>query len=562
MLGVVCPWGDGAKLTTFFSSLDCWFCFWDCEAQKLFTFILCRKRKSCFPFVLPLCCITFVEDRSRIGNLSKFIAHAFCPIFVSLDKNKWLMLWLQVLSGILFAFYLVLVLSATAVVVLENRQPAKTMAWILVLTFVPVVGLVLFWFFGRSLRHEKFISKRNYLFLTRRLLSYLHPVSEDRKPEAFAPLINFFEWKNRALLTEGNRVSVITRGGDFLDRLLADVVRAKSFIHIESYIIENDAVGRRVSEALCAKAEEGVEVRLLYDDVGCWQVKDAFFHRMRKLGVKVEAFLPVRFPSLTHKVNYRNHRKISVIDGRVGYIGGMNLADRYVSDRWTDMHLRLTGPAVGALQRLFLGDWQFVTGKLVRDARLYPPLPQRVRGGAMMQIVNGSPVMRYPEIMYGLTWVIQNARRYVYIQTPYFMPTEPVIQALQTAAMSGVEVRVMLPERPDGFWLRFANDSYVADLLKAGIRVFFFADGFLHSKVVVSDDQFCSIGSSNVDFRSFENNFEANAFIYDATTAMQVKRVFLENQGHCRELYFNQWKKRSRLKRFLESNTRILSPLF
>lgn len=472
------------------------------------------------------------------------------------------MLWLQFLGGFLAAFYLVLVLSATAVVVLENRQPAKTMAWILVLTFVPVVGLVLFYFFGQTLKHDRFISKRNYLFLTRRMLGGIRHVEVTERPPHYTPLINFFEWKNGAFLTEGNEVEVITTGKAFLARLLQDIQTAKSFIHLESYIIDNDNVGWRLGEALMAKVAEGVEVRVIYDDVGCWRVPDSFFRRLRKRGVKVEAFLPVRFPSLTHKVNYRNHRKLCIIDGRVGYIGGMNLADRYLDENWTDLHLRIAGAAAGAMQRRFLGDWQFVTGNLMTADRYFPPSNETAKRGALMQIVSASPVARYPEIMYGITWAVQNARRYVYVQTPYFMPTESVMQALQTAAMSGVEVRLMLPEKPDGFWLRRANDSYLEDVLKAGIRVFFFTGGFLHSKVLVTDDELCSVGSSNWDFRSFENNFEANAFIYDATTALAVKRVFLENQDRCREVFYNQWMQRSKWERFLESNTRILSPLF
>lgn len=467
--------------------------------------------------------------------------------------------------------YALVVCSTVTIVLLENRQPAKTIAWTIVLVMLPVVGLVIFYFFGQNIRKDRYISRRQYALLTRRMLSHVHPVDADEAPEKYGPIIRFFDRTGHAVLTEARRIDGYTTGADWLISLLREIGAARQSIHLETYIIEDDAVGRLVRDALVDKARSGVRVRLLYDDVGCWNVAQGFFDDMAAGGVEVEAFLPVRFPSLTHKVNYRNHRKLCVIDGRVGFIGGMNLALRYVSRRerpWRDMHLRLEGGAVADLQRHFMADWYFVKGEkhVVSESEAAPLLPDGAHtdaqpSGLLLQIVPSNPVSRYPEIMYGLVWIILHARRYLYIQTPYFIPTEPVLEALQTVAMSGVDVRLMLPERPDSFWLRWINDSYLRPVLEAGIRVFTYRAGFLHSKCAVADDDWCTVGSANMDFRSFENNFEANAFIYGAEAARVMRDNFLADQAQCTEVVLKEWQQRSYLRRLCESYTRILSPL-
>lgn len=470
------------------------------------------------------------------------------------------------------AVYSVLIISTVTVVLLENRQPAKTIAWTVVLVMLPVVGLVAFYFFGQNVRKERHLVKRQYSYLTSRLLSALKGIPVETPPARYAPLIRLFEKSNLAVLAATIGVEGYKRGADWLTALLREIARAHHTIHIETYILADDAVGRLLRDALIDAARRGVSVRLLYDDVGSWDAKQRFFRPMEKAGVAVSPFLPVRFPRLTHKVNYRNHRKLCVIDSRVGFIGGMNFALRYVSRLcrpWCDLHLRLEGAGVADMQRLFLSDWYFVTEDeqvlkhtpLTCSAdELSTPMP-RGEEKNLLQIVPSSPISHFPEIMYGLTWVFQHARRYLYIQTPYFMPTEPVLQAMQTAAMSGVDVRLMLPTRPDGFWLRWVNDSYFSNVLEAGVRVFRYKRGFLHSKCAVVDDDWCTVGSSNMDFRSFENNFEANAFIYGETAAIAMRRNFEEDLADCEEVTLEAWSKRPYRRRFLESCTRIFAPL-
>lgn len=482
------------------------------------------------------------------------------------DYEKIAPMWSEILMGTFSFVYVTLIVCTAVVVVMENRQPAKTIAWLLVLVLLPMVGLLFFYFFGQNVRKERFIGRKTFDLLTQVMLkesSYCPPELMQPKYER---LIRLNEWKNRSVLTAGNETQLITSGEEYVLELLKAIYAAQQHIHLETYIIEDDAAGRLVRDALVDRAREGVEVRLLYDDVGCWNVPNEFFESFIAGGVKVQAFLPVKFPSMTHRINYRNHRKVCVIDGRIGFIGGMNIAVRYMNrgDRiWRDQHLRIEGDAVGSLQRLFVSDWYFMSNTLLKDPKYFPVRDSvaAFTRGALMQIVSANPVSHYPEIMYSITWTIAHAQRYIYFQTPYFLPTEPVIQALQTAAMSGVDVRLMIPEKPDAFWLRWGNDSYISAMLRAGVRVFAYQNGFLHSKSVVSDDDWCTVGSSNMDFRSFENNFEANAFLYDAKTAIQVRDVFLEDLERCEEIHLDEWQRRPMLHRCLESLTRVFSPL-
>jgi cardiolipin synthase len=291
---------------------------------------------------------------------------------------------------------------------------------------------------------------------------------------------------------------------------------------------------------------------------------------MREEGIEVASFLPVRFPSFTSKVNYRNHRKLVVIDGRVGYIGGMNIALRYVQGTgeqpWRDTMLRMSGGAVYGLQRAFLIDWYFVDRTLITDRVYYPPLStlnsQLLTNNCLAQIVTSGPTNPYPEIMQGYVRAILAARRYVYIETPYFLPNEPVLFAIKTAARAGVDVRILCPRRSDARFTEWASRSYLREAYEAGVKVYLYQAGFLHSKMMVCDDSMTTCGSTNVDFRSFENNFEGNAFIYDEGMAIRMRNVFLRDQEQ--SVLLSELPQRihpSFKKRLWESLTRLLSPL-
>ena len=467
---------------------------------------------------------------------------------------------------ILFGVYQVIVILTIIHVVLDNRQPAKTMAWALVIWFVPVVGIVLYLFFGVNTRKERLISQRSLDMLSKRLMLEFVEQRDLHLPEEYKPIIDLFVNENFSLPFRDNEVKIHTDGYSFFHTLLKEIASAKDHIHLDMYIFEDDALGNLVRDALVAKAREGVEVRLIYDDVGCWNVSNRFFERMREEGIEVAPFLPVRFPSFTSKVNYRNHRKMIVIDGRTGFIGGMNIALRYVkgtkTQPWRDTMLQITGSGVYSLQKAFLVDWYFVDRNLISNRKYYPHTLEDGHSESLLQIVTSGPVTPYSEIMQGYVRMILAAKKYIYIETPYFLPTDPVLFALKTAAAGGVDVRILVPLRSDTKFVEWAGRSYLREMVKAGVIVSYYKTGFLHSKMIVCDDAICSCGSTNVDFRSFENNFESNAFIYDSKVAIALRDIFMEDIAQ--SMLFTDIPQRVKpniLKRLAESLVRLVSPL-
>lgn len=472
------------------------------------------------------------------------------------------------MGGLVYIGYaLMVVVAAVAIihVLMDNRQPAKTMAWVLVIGFIPVIGVVFYLFFGINHRKERIISQGQMDELTKRSMLSFVGQHNFRVPERQKPLVDLFVNQNLALPFKDNRIDIMTDGYAFFPELLKDIAEATHHIHINIYIFEDDALGRLVADALMTKARQGVKVRLIYDDVGCWRVGNRFFEQMREAGVEVVPFLPVHFPSFTSKVNYRNHRKIIVIDGRIGYIGGMNIARRYVSDKWRDTMLRVQGGVVYALQRAFLVDWYFVDHTLITDRIYYPPVSEELTAKnhqLVAQVVTSGPMARYPEIMQGFVRIILAARRYIYIETPYFLPNEPILFALKTAALAGVDVRLMCPLYSDARFLDWASRSYLREIHEAGAKIYLYEPGFLHSKLLISDDSLVSCGSTNVDFRSLENNFEANVFVYDEGTALRLKKIFLDDQSQA--VLLSDVPNRLHPKfyaRLWESFTRLVSPL-
>lgn len=467
---------------------------------------------------------------------------------------------------ILLVIYLAITIGGIVAVLMDNKQPEKTMAWILVLCFMPIVGIIFYLFFGQNTRKEKVISERSMDLLMKRSMLEFAEQENLHIPRRNRPLMKLFTNQNWALPFKDNEVSIFTDGYEFVSTLLYNIGQAQDHIHLDTYIIEDDPLGNLVADALIDKARQGVEVRLLYDDVGCWRVKDRFFNRMKAAGIQVYAFMPVRFPAFTGKVNYRNHRKLCVIDGKVGFIGGMNIALRYVkgtaSQTWRDTHLCIRGGAVYAIQRAILVDWYFVSRTLVTDRRYYPPVDKTIDNNCLTQIVTSSPVSPWPDIMQGYVRVLLQAHRYVYMESPYFLPTEPVLFAMRTAALAGVDVRLIVPRHGDAKLVEWASRSYLMEVIEAGVKVYLYEPGFNHSKILVSDDNLSSCGSTNIDFRSFENNFEANAFFFNEGMALRLKKVFLTDQAQSTLVddvsYFI---KRPFLQRLLESLVRLLSPL-
>lgn len=459
--------------------------------------------------------------------------------------------------------YLVTVLCIIGIIISENRNPVKSLAWVTVLLLLPVAGPVFYIFFGRNLKNKRMVSRKN-----KRRLRKREPLP--RVDFASLPLsreslqqIRLAHKLTGAIYYPGNKVAIFTSGREKFDSLLRDIAAARDYIHMQYYIFDDDEIGHAVRDALIARARAGVTVRVIYDHIGSIHVKRRFFDEMRRAGIAVYPFFRVTFPQFATRINWRNHRKICVIDGEIGYIGGMNIADRYIKGLpqgiWRDTHIRVTGPAVASLQYAFAYDWNFM-GQPVLDERVTPPADISSEAAGMQMMTSG-PMNQWSNIAFLLFKAIANAKRLIYIQTPYFLPTDSLLKALQAAALSNVDVRIMIPSRSDSAILRYASFSYISECLRAGIRIYLYEAGMLHSKTIVVDDEFCSVGSTNFDFRSFEHNFECNMFIYSADVNAHMREIFLDDLRECTRVNAATWRRRSLGQKIKESIVRLMSPV-
>lgn len=474
---------------------------------------------------------------------------------------------LQILSTIFLVVYTLTIIGVVLVIITDNRNPLKTLPWILVLVLAPGAGLAIYFFFGQNLSKRRIISRRTRKRITTRLEENDAAGGTGIPPQRL-PLARLLSQTALAVPLYGSRLTPYVDGKTKMDALLEAIAGARHHIHIQYYIFSDDETGRRLRDALTAKAREGVEVRILYDDVGCTGVKKAFFEGMRADGIEAYSFLHVKFPRFTSKVNYRNHRKIGVIDGRIGFIGGMNVADRYVlgiergngkRERWRDTHFRIEGSGVAGLQASFLSDWSATTKQAV-GGPAYFPAPERLTDN-VMQIVPSGPLGKWRTLLQAVEYAVSRAAQRVWIETPYYLPSETLNAALQEAALAGIDVRLMLPERSDSRVVDLASHSYLDDMVQAGVKIAFYTPGFLHSKLLLIDDDLAVVGPANMDFRSFEHNFEVNAFVYDRAFNARLAAIYETDLGDCRRVTPGDWFRRPRTRRWAESFMRIFSPL-
>jgi len=468
--------------------------------------------------------------------------------------------WIWWIVNLLYA---VTILGVVAVVVSENRNPVKSLAWVTVLLVVPLVGLVLYIVFGRNIQNKRIISRRNRRKLRRLTARHLTDLRHGRPPESMQARINLASALCGSNYYEGNHADVFDNGTDKFNALLADIASAKRYINLQYYIIVDDHIGRRVLAALEERARAGVKVRVIYDHVGSFKLSRKALRRLKEAGVEAYPFFKVAFPPFGTRINWRNHRKIAVIDGTIGYIGGMNVADRYIDGgkmfgMWRDLHLRVTGAVVAAWQQSFAVDWNFMGHPLLEDEVCPQKHPDSNIG---MQLVTSGPTTQWMNMSLIFQQAISEARKCVYILTPYFIPTEGLLQTLQVAALSKVDVRLVVPRRSDSDMLRWATCSYVQECLRAGIKVYFYEKGMLHSKAVIIDDDFCTVGSTNFDFRSFEHNFEANMLIYSHEFNARMKALFMREIHDSTRVIAAEWNRRPKLEKALESVMRLFSPI-
>ena len=483
------------------------------------------------------------------------------------------MSWLQLAIYVLIALYILTVISVIINVILENRNPVRTLAWIIVLVAVPFIGFLFYLYFGINYRKIKMFSMKGlgdmkwlqYMSEDQKQLIKKSEFLHKRETVEVRKLMTLLLNNSKALLTRFNKVEILNNGEETFPAIFEALQNAKRFIHLEYYIIEMGRLTSRLKELLIEKAKAGVEVRVIYDDVGSWGLTRDFLRELRNAGIQIYPFLPVRFHQFANKANYRNHRKIAVIDGEVGFVGGLNFADRYVDGVpkigvWRDTHLKVQGEAVTSLQVIFLIDWYFVRQELLLDKNEYLPYIQ-ADGDMLVQAVTSGPDSDWASIQQAYFTLINMAKRYVFISTPYFMPGETTLNSLKTAAMSGVDVRIMLPHKSDSLLTYWCSRSFVEELLEAGVKVYWYQKGINHSKVIIVDGIVSSVGTANMDIRSFEQNFEVSLILYDRETAKKLAGDFLKDLQSSSEVVIQRWKFRSKREKAYESVARLFTPV-
>ena len=478
----------------------------------------------------------------------------------------------SLMPSLVTVLYFLTVIFIAVLIILENRNPVKTISWILVLVLLPFVGIVIYLFFGQEYRKTKMYSRKGLKDLEK--LRKLTLVQLDNLPKnnfqiserlySKKRLINLLLSNSNAILTNNNEVKVLHNGDETFPEIFRAIEQARHHVHLEYYIVEDDTIGNYLRELLIRKALQGVEIRFIYDDVGSWELKRKFIRSMLDAGVKVDCFMRVRYPMLTSKVNYRNHRKILVVDGETAFVGGLNFADRYQNGLpgigpWRDTHLKVTGGGATALQIIFMADWYFVSKEIFRGVQYFKPFESGK--GKLVQISASGPDSDWESIGQAYFSSIASATDFVYIATPYLMPTADIMTALKTSALGGIDVRIIVPGLSDAIFPKWGTNSYIQELLEAGVKIYFYMAGFTHSKVIVVDGIFSSVGTANLDFRSLETNFEVNAMIYDEEIAHILTTQFLEDQSKSEAIVLKEWRKRPRINKIKESFARILSPM-
>ncbi len=479
-------------------------------------------------------------------------------IYVQLWDN---MIWLNLILSLLIIFF-------------QRREPATVWTWLLVLYFLPLVGFILYLMLGQNFRKErmfkmkeiegeiKYAVRRQEESIFRRKLRLRDP-----ELDRFKSLILYNLDEAESVLTDNNDIRIYTDGEEKFKALLNEMEHARNYIHLEYYIIRNDELWKEIEEVLVRKARQGVEVRVLFDSMGCRSMHKSDWKRLEKAGIEVAEFFPALLGKLQLRVNYRNHRKIVVIDGRIGFVGGFNIGREYLGRNkkfgyWRDTHICIEGSAVTSLAVRFVLDWNYAAGEnLFLEDHLFE-IPQYVRVGRdPVQIVSSGPDSHSQEIRNNYLKMIHMARKNIYIQTPYFVPDDSILNALKIAAKSGVDVRIMIPCKPDHPFVYWASTSYLGEMIQAGARCYTYDNGFLHTKCVCVDGHVSCIGTANMDIRSFKLNFEVNAVIYSAKTTRKLEEAFENDITKSTLVTKKLYGKRNMYIRFKEQFSRLFSPL-
>ncbi len=482
--------------------------------------------------------------------------------------------WLPVYEVI----YIIIVALVCLRIIYDTRSTTKTVAYMLLAIFVPIVGMLIYFTFGINYRKRKIYNKKlvgdNNLEkkIQDAIVHYtLHNL--ERKDPAIADnkeLARLLLKDGSSPLTANNQVQILVNGEQKFPEVLKALERARYHIHIEYYIYDDDETGRAIEEVLIRKAKSGVEVRFIYDDFGSRSIRKKMVRRLRDAGVKVYPFYRIHFIILANRINYRNHRKIIVVDGKVGFVGGINVSNRYVNKPdeptdlfWRDTHLRIEGPGVMYLQYLFLADWNFCADDHIEpDSILFPKAHiLATNSDKLVQIAASGPDSDRPTILYSLLQAIFLAQEEILITTPYFIPGESIVEALIVAALSGLKVKLLVPGISDSVFVNTAARSYYSELLKAGVEIYLYKKGFVHAKTMVTDRKVAIIGTANMDYRSFDLNFEVNAIVYDETVATELTNIFYEDLKDAEIIDPIRWEARAWYYGLTEKTARLVAPM-
>ena len=484
--------------------------------------------------------------------------------------------FIQNLSILDFFMYINIFL-VLSVVFLEHKNATATWAWIMIMLFIPIIGFILYLLIGQDMHKRKTFNRKEeedsflallhnqQIVLDHNLANYTNPLVSQYKD-----LISLHLNAHESLYTENNAIELFTDGHVLFKSLIRALKQAKKCIHIEYYIFRDDKLGQILKDLLIQKANNGVFVSIVYDDMGCFGNSPSFFKEMRKAGIEVNCFFPSYVPFIKKRANYRNHRKIMVIDNEMAYIGGFNIGVEYLGLKkkfgyWRDTHLKITGSSVQYINLQFLLDRRFA---LLKRSKIYSDLTPIFTktslsqlGTVGIQIVSSGPDSKYASIYNGFIKMIHTAKHSIWIQTPYFIPDDGLMTALKLAALSGKDVKIMIPNKPDHLFVYWATYCHIGELLESGVHCYTYENGFLHAKTILINHEICSIGTANFDIRSFKLNFEINAFIYDSTFSKKLSQTFLDDLNFCHELTLEAYKNRDLNIKFKESLSRLISPI-
>ena len=468
--------------------------------------------------------------------------------------------------------YVLVYIGVFGIILMGNRNPAKSLAYIMILVFVPVLGLIVYFFFGRDLRKQKVFKQKAFKNIDiegEYFKKYSHNSERELQSmeREIGDLVHPFRslyHQQKSMVHSGNKVSLLTNGEEKFPALFDALEKAQHHIHIEYYIFSKDDIGNKITEILLRKSQEGVKVRLIVDGSGSNRIKD-IPKILRNAGVEVYQFLPVRFSSLASS-NYRNHRKLVIIDGKTGFIGGINMDDRYINNGkhklfWRDTHMMIEGPAVKELQYNFFQSLSFVQKKQFDLEEVYFPKMENPEGGANICIAASGPASDYPYNMEALISAITQARKNIKISNPYFIPSDQIITALEMAVNAGIEVELIIPGKSDSYIVQHSSFSYLAPLIKRGVKVYLYNKGFMHAKTMVVDGKIGFVGTVNMDIRSFYINFEIAAIVQEPDFCKQMEAQFANDKLHSRLIEAELWAKRPVLHKFMDSVCRLLTPL-